>query len=300
MRRLQHRDAVGGFRFAVVDGGGMPSLALPPRWLANDVAYRELPQGGVFGCGFQVKPDLGWDFRDRLVKEYSAVIVLRGSGTYVDERGRSWPLAPGSLLQRFTTRRHSHHITEDGAWAECWIVLPPALEQALVVTGALDPERPVLTTGLHREVIAQVERHRDRLRTAPPRTLLRHAWALADLLLALVDSADAAGRAGPHAVAMAAVCARLAREPGLALADLARSTGLSPERFRRVFQQETGHTLARFRLQCRLDLARQRLTDPAIPLKAIAEELGYASPAAFSAAFRRETGEAPSQRRATG
>ena len=275
----------------------MATSALPSRWFANEVAYRELPQGGVFGCGFQVKPDLGWDFRDRLVKEYSAVIVLRGSGTYRDDRGRTWPLAPGTLLQRFTTRRHSHHITEDGAWAECWIVLPAPIEQVLVATGALDPDRPVLMPGLHREVIAQLERHRDRLRAAPPRALLRHAWALADLLLALVESADRGGATGPHAAAMAAVCARLAREPGLALADLARSTGLSGERFRRVFQQETGQTLARYRLQCRLDLARQRLADPTVPLRAIAEELGYASPAAFSAAFRRETGEAPSQRR---
>lgn len=274
-------------------------MALPERWFTNDVAYRDLGAGGVIGCGFQVKPDLGWDFRDRLVREYSAVLVLRGTGTYFDDQGRSWPLAPGSLLQRFTTRRHSHHITPDGTWAECWIVLSAPFERALLDLGAIDQALPVLTPGLPRELITQVARTRDALRAAPPQGLLRQGWALVDLLLAIL----AAGAPGstPHGPAIVAVCRRLARDPGLPLAALAKEVGLSAERFRRVFTQETGTTLARYRLRCRMDLARERLADPTMSIQAIAAELGYASPFAFSAAFRRETGEAPSrQRRSSG
>lgn len=266
--------------------------------LANRAVYRDLPSGGKVGCGLLVKPDLGWDFHDRLVRDYRA--VLRGSGTYFDDQGRSWPLVPGLLLQRFTTRRHSHFITPDGRWAECWIQLPPAIERALQDLGALDPEQPVLTSGIPQESVAQIDRLRRHLAQVPPQDLLRAAWDLAGLLLPLLAAGRRAGRGRAHAVTIAALCRRLAKDPGLSLPDLAQAAGLSTERFRRVFQEETSFSLARFRVQCRIDLARQRLADPAVPLAAIAAELGYAGPAAFSACFRRETGQSPSEARRRG
>lgn len=42
-----------------------------------------------------------------------------------------------------------------------------------------------------------------------------------------------------------------------------------------------------------MDVARERLHDPAASVQAIARELGYASANAFSACFRRETGRPP-------
>lgn len=273
-----------------------PHGAIPVQWLVNDAVYRDPGTGGTgpVGCGFQVKPHLGWDFRDRLVTDYSAVLVLRGTGTYHDHAGRSWPLVPGSLLQRFTVQRHSHHITPDGTWAECWISLCPAMERMLIALGAIDPGQPVSTPGIHAALVGRIAHQREVLRRAAPQSLLRQVWELVDILLALLEAGRQADGRGAHAEAIDDACRRLAREPGLALVALAQGTGLSVERFRKVFQRNVGCSLARFRIRCRMELARERLHDPAISVRAIARELGYANPNAFSACFRRETGTSPS------
>ena len=269
---------------------------VPERLLTNAVSYHRIGDGvpGFFGCGFQVKPLLGWDFRDRLTPDYSAVMVLRGSGTYYDHAGRSWPLRPGTLLQRFTHLRHSHHITPDGTWVECWITLPPTTQRMLIDLRVIDPRQPVLTPGIDPSLIIALDALRRDMQRAGPQESLGYLAALISLLLEILSSRRDGQGLRVHGATVTAACTMLARHPGTPLARLAADAGLPAERFRKLFRQETGSSLARFRVRCRIDLASDRLHDPTLSIQAIAAELGYATPFAFSAGFRRETGMSPS------
>lgn len=67
----------------------------------------------------------------------------------------------------------------------------------------------------------------------------------------------------------------------------------SPRQFSRFFRQQTGMSFARWRQQACLLAALARLS-AGESVTSVALELGYASPAAFSALFKQRLGQAPS------
>lgn len=78
------------------------------------------------------------------------------------------------------------------------------------------------------------------------------------------------------------------------LATVARTAGASRRTLERLFQDETGMPLGRWRRRARLIAALKLLADGA-PVTVVSDEVGYASASAFVAAFRRELGTTPAR-----
>jgi len=82
------------------------------------------------------------------------------------------------------------------------------------------------------------------------------------------------------------------QSPRLPLTALARAVGASARTLERAFQRETAMPLGRWRRRARLVEALRRLAEGA-PVTAVALDVGYQTPSAFVAAFRRELGMTP-------
>ena len=82
------------------------------------------------------------------------------------------------------------------------------------------------------------------------------------------------------------------------LDDVARSLALSRRTLSRRLQED-GVSFKLIRNHARMRLAKRELRDSDTPVGELAWRLGYASQAAFSTAFRRETGQTPSAFRQT-
>ncbi|KRR04604.1 helix-turn-helix domain-containing protein [Bradyrhizobium valentinum] len=80
----------------------------------------------------------------------------------------------------------------------------------------------------------------------------------------------------------------------VSLAALASDAGLSRFHFCRAFKESTGLSPHAWLRQHRLEQAMNMLRDTDASVVSIAAELGYASQTAFAAAFRKLTGETPS------
>lgn len=100
------------------------------------------------------------------------------------------------------------------------------------------------------------------------------------------------GLRDPHvARALSAMHAELHRP--WTLVTLARSAGLSRAAFAARFAELVGETPMRYLLACRMRRAKELLRTENATLARVAEEVGYGSEAALSAAFKRYTGRAP-------
>ncbi|CAN0628030.1 AraC family transcriptional regulator [Burkholderia multivorans] len=99
--------------------------------------------------------------------------------------------------------------------------------------------------------------------------------------------------ADPRLVRM---CRRLFQAPSITcdLDTIAAETGMSRRTLTRLFRAQTGVSFGEWRQQVCLLVAIERLS-LGQPVTRVALDLGYASPNAFSAAFRRVLGKAPSQ-----
>jgi AraC-like DNA-binding protein len=100
----------------------------------------------------------------------------------------------------------------------------------------------------------------------------------------------------PRDVRLGRICRAVAAEPGTprTLSDWGGDTGASPRTLARLFVKETGLTFAAWRQQARL-LAATAMLAAGEPITRIALDLGYESPSAFTAMFKRALGAPPSQ-----
>ncbi len=84
-------------------------------------------------------------------------------------------------------------------------------------------------------------------------------------------------------------------EGTLAIDKLAASLGLSEEHLRRLFRQHTGMAPYQYYLELKIHRARQLLQETELPIKTIAQMLGFESPFHFAKAFKQRTDVSPTQ-----
>lgn len=270
------------------------TLRIPDSWLVPGACLRSLVAGtAALSCGIVAKRGRGWDVQHYQPDHYSIVWCLRGRGRFHDHAGRTWELAPGDLFHRFTDRRHSNELDPDGGWVEGYIGFGAALGEALVAMRLLDPEQPVRAIGLDLILLRTLIQERDVLHAAPDHDLPVRLGRLLALHQDLLARAGQASAGLPHDAAIDRACRRLAEEPRVPLAALARDCGLSYERFRKLFRARLGVSPHDYRIRRRIDQACTALRADERPAQAIAADLGYANPFQFSAQFKRLVGMSP-------
>ncbi len=84
----------------------------------------------------------------------------------------------------------------------------------------------------------------------------------------------------------------------LSIEALSERTAMSPRNFARLFVTETGMTPAKFVEQARLEAARCKLEQTALPVEAIAERCGFGDPERMRRSFRRMLRVSPQDYRA--
>lgn len=82
-------------------------------------------------------------------------------------------------------------------------------------------------------------------------------------------------------------------EHKLSLADLATVAQMSPAHFARLFKCATGQTPHQYVITCRMERAKQLLTETTMPLHEIAAQSGYADQSHFTALFRQYVATTP-------
>jgi AraC family transcriptional regulator len=97
----------------------------------------------------------------------------------------------------------------------------------------------------------------------------------------------------PQALSRAIERLRSDSNADVSLAALASDAGLSRFHFCRAFKESTGLSPHNWLRRDRLEQAMSMLRDPNNSVPIVAAALGYASQTAFAVAFRRVTGETP-------
>jgi AraC family transcriptional regulator of arabinose operon len=273
---------------------------LPSRYIRTDLLHRSIMQEAEvhrIGIGFLDKSGWSTDVTDWRTVFWSVQLVLRGSGTYRDDRGVQERLIPGSIFQRLPDRIHTTTIDPATGYAECFLFLDPSLWNTGVSLGLLDPHTPVRHGAINLAVVRQVDALMERMRQAPSRSLGDLALEVMQLGARLLRLGP--GSADPDQDLIERLCERLAADPAgrWPLTELARGCGLSWERLRKLFAARTGCSPQTWRLQRRMDRARELLLGSDAHLAAIADELGYPSAFAFSAQFKQQMGVSPTKYR---
>jgi AraC-like DNA-binding protein len=201
-------------------------------------------------------------------------------------------------------------VTERGTWvvpATRAVWVPGGVTHAMTCSGAVRMRtlyvEPAAAAGLHGDpLVVAVPPLLRELIEAATRVPLEYDVAgrdgrLVDLLLAELapHPVPALHLPAPADPQLAGLCAAIRDDPGArwTTATAAARAHLSPRTLHRRFAAATGMTLAHWVQQARLIHAMGLLARET-PVTAVAAELGYATPSAFTAMFRRTLGAPPS------
>lgn len=215
---------------------------------------------------------------------YQLVYAARGVMT-VDTREATWVVPP-----------------QRAVW------MPPAVEHRLKASGAVE----LRSLYVRHEAAARMPQTCEVLEVTP---LLRELILRATQLPLEYEVRGPAGRVMrllldelaqlprlpyhlpmPNVAPLAAICRKLLDAPDEAatLAELAARSATSARTLARHFRRRTGMSFAEWRRRARLLRALAWIAEGR-PIVKVALELGYDSPSAFSAMFRRELGAPPTQ-----
>lgn len=227
----------------------------------------------------------------RVLGSYALVYVLTQGGGYRDGNGLREAVRPGDAILLFPELPHAYgpRLVERGnrpTWDEIYVLFSGALFDVMRTTGLLNPERPVVAAP-----IDWGEGLRAFLQAHEPPTSPAQALRFAALVAELEGTAPAAPTSWAEAAGIA--LARGLQEP-LDLAAIAAGFDLSADAFRKRFGRETGTTPARYRAARRLEAVDWLLRETRMPLRAIADALGFVDEFHLSHAYKRARGTAPS------
>lgn len=217
-----------------------------------------------------------------------------------------WMALEGRGVLRIGNARH-----ELAAGSAC--VLPPGLEVEI----EHDRRRPIRNFSAHFTIAEGLEENSfplivsrealfpdlralalQALHCAAPGDVLGlvQATHLVSAMLCLLVRSGGQAHDGPHAARLRLLAERIRLHPERpwTLTAIARELGLSRAQTGRSFRARFGMPPTRFAVHCRMERARQMLSDTDLPIGAIAGLLGYRDIFYFSRHFRAVVGCAPS------
>jgi AraC-like DNA-binding protein len=268
--------------------------------MRRDLVYRPFGPGPevTLGCGtIDHPPERLGRINYVFAESASAVLLLRGGGWYREGDGFSRRLAPGDLFLRLPGRLHQTIPDPDGQWVEFFIHMPRCAFETAVATGITAGVGVIWHPGLHADLLSRMGVLRERMRDQAGHSTCAVIGEMLVLLADLRSRHDAGAGLAQDPLAQAEALLREELDRPLPVRAVASRVGMAWEHFRKLFRQRTGLAPAAYRLRARMLHAEALLADPHLPLREVGRNVGYADAFAFSKAFRRWAGVAPSARR---
>lgn len=291
--------------------------------MESDVSYRCIGEDfdeGVVACGFMRKRTRGRSQIDFQVGYYSGFFLLSGSGLYVTEDGREFPIRAGDFVQRLPGKKHSTYVEPDGEWLEFFVSLGKGRYQAVKKLGLL-PEACVSRCPVE-DMLEDCGMHLGRLKEAADGELgillARQEMLLHELLRhgqnrveqEMEQKRERANKAGEpmigraekdsdkYAEKMRQAADILSANPSanLNMEEVAESLSMGYETFRKQFRKRTGLSPADYRLRHKMRQACHML-DAGISIKETAALTGYADVYTFTRQFAKTMGSTPGKYR---
>lgn len=229
----------------------------------------------------------------RILPHYTLVYVTRGEGTYRDETGINVPVTAGDAILVFPEREHWYGPERGKTWDEFYLVFEGPVFDMWRKSGCFDRENPVIP-------LNPMNFWRDRMLQ-----MIGSAQAITESellqesiqLQALLADIQQAGRESVSDDIEWVEQAKAAIRHKMDIRQAALSVGYSYEAFRKRFRKLAGRSPGQFRTGLLMERACERLGEPGVLLRDIADELGYCDEYHFSRQFSKTVGWSPTEYR---
>lgn len=272
----------------------MPMDQSPTQWSAHVGVPPALASLGLRCRGIggqQGRP--AW-VTDRVLDHYGVVIVDRGRGRLVLDRGE-YEVLPGSLFWLFPGAPHSYGPDEAG-WSERWVLFDGSAARIYERFGLLNRDDPLIRLTEYARVLRFFSRIRAELPASTATAKIAMSVAVQELIVAAGRSVASTTNESDDAQLLAKIHDLATTHLGIG--EFADELGVPVSELRRTVKTLTGLTPRRYVLTVRMEMAQSLLVDTREPILAVARRCGYEDASYFTRVFTNYTGTSPTAFRA--
>jgi AraC-like DNA-binding protein len=234
--------------------------------------------------------------KGRILNGYYLVFISKGKGIFESALTEPSLITAGTCFFLFPGVWHRYKPDADSGWEEYWIGFKGSYPDELMNKGFFDPKMPVMSAGLHEDLLTLIFKILDNVRSAP----LGYHHVIAGIMLeilglvyALSKHEDTAADPDGQVIARAKFILRENLEGPLDMEALVRELAIGYSKFRKMFKQATGHSPNQYHINLRLDKAKELLSTTNLNVTEVAYQLGFDSVFYFSRLFKKKNGVSP-------
>ena len=226
---------------------------------------------------------------------YSCFLLLRGSGEYITEDGERFLLEAGDLVQRVPGIVHSTRVEPDGQWLEFFISVSADFYETEKNLGVLS-STPVKKKAFYTVDLEQYKSLIRKLKAATQNELPTISLELERELLYMFGYGKAKKENANKGDLLQHVHDILEQnlDCEISVEKLAKDLQMGYESFRKDFRKKYGIAPGKCRIEKKMEQACM-LLESGIPIKEIAQMVGYEDVYSFSRQFKKTYHIAPGQ-----
>ncbi len=230
---------------------------------------------------------------------YALVYIIKGHGQFRYPDGRTFPLQPGSLIQRFPNDPHYLEFNEGqkGIWA--FMGIPAACMEILKISHLVSSENPVVFPGCSDDIVLNYQSLIARIQLFPEMKIATLITEMQQFAVDLLSRARATGQGKETEDIINKACELLRSQIDrrMDMEKVAADLNMSYSKFRKLFRQALEISPGQYRINYRIEKACEMLRNSTSTIENIAALLGYADSATFSKQFKKITKTSPKKYR---
>ena len=233
----------------------------------------------------------------RILQEYQVNYITEGNGILENNHG-TFNLKKGDLMVTFPGEWHRYKPHSKTGWTENYIGFSGPAVGFFLAHKLFDPENPVISTGIHEEILDAFLRVFELIKTEPPgfqQIASGMVIKLLGYLVAFQKQKEFSGKEIAGIIEKARFEMRNEVDKNFDLEQFAANNNIGYSYFRRMFKNFTGLSPRQYFLQLKIMRARELLLTTDKSIKEISYLLGFESIYYFSRFFKQKTGMSPSE-----
>lgn len=234
----------------------------------------------------------------RRISEYQVLFITKGQGVFESEVTGRKKITAGDVFILFPGIWHRFRPDRSTGWDEFWVEFDGKLIRHYRDKEFLNPENPVITTGVQEDIAGNYLKILDLIAEEKP----GFQYIVSGILIQILGQIFASrkyhsfeGKAIEDRIRQAKLMILENIGTNLPQQEIAKNIGMGYSLYRKKFKEYTGVSPAQYQIQLRINKAKDLLTITDQSLKTIANTLGFDIPDYFYRLFRQKTGFTPTE-----